>query len=604
MRAFVLALFVAVATWGQLTLEGGYASGGPAPGSTVYLFANPDPPGQVFAQWSGDLAGVADPFARNTTLTLPLGPVRLRATYAAAPAWTTTTDAVNGAQIVYFVPPQASGLIFRFHGTGGSGAGQFRGENLTFARDAVAAGYGVIGLDSVDRVNRQWNAVASLDNPDVRNVQAASELLRARGLITAATPVFGTGTSNGGGFVSRVSALLSFRGQAIYIASGIAGVLAQSSAAAIWCIAKNDSNDGVGPAGNQRARENFAAMRARGLPSAFFELQPTPVPPLRFTAIPGINEADSREMYAALRAAAALDATDFLRQDPSTLPAAVIPARLQAFGASIASLLEIAWADHQFYSDADAKVLGFFDARLGRGTRLRTLSAAAETGEVAPDSLASSFGLALSPAPASFSGSFPNELGGTVGFLRDSTGRERPVPLVFVSPFQVNFQVPPGVPPGRASVSFTSAVGVTASGPLEVAAVAPAVFAMNGGGAGVAAAQFLRASLGRQTIEDAVRFDAAAQRWIAAPVDLGPETDQVYVLLYATGIRGRSSLAAVRLTAGGAELPVSYAGPQGQVPGFDQVNALLPRALAGRGTVTLRLTVDGRPANVVEIAVR
>lgn len=604
MRACLLSLFVATAGWGQLTLEGGYASGGPAPGSTVYLFASPDPPGQVFAQWSGDLAGVADPFARNTTLILPAGAVRLRATYAAAPAWTTTTEAVNGAQIVYIVPPQASGLIFRFHGTGGSGAAQFRGENLTFARDAVAAGYGVIGLDSVDRVNRQWNPAASLDNPDVRNVQAAIELLRAKGLITAATPVFGAGTSNGGGFVSRVSALLGFRGQAIYIASGVAGVLAQSNAAAIWCIAKNDSNDGVGPAGNQRARENFAAMRARGLPAAFYESQPTPVPPLRFTAIPGITEADSRETYASLRAAGALDANDFLRQDPSTLPPAVVPARLQAFTASIATLLEIAWADHEFFSDADAKVLGFFDARLGRGSRLRTSSAAAETAAVAADSLASSFGLALSPMSASFTGSFPNDLGGTIGFLRDGTGRERPVPLVFVSPFQVNFQVPPGVPPGRASVSFISSAGLTASGPVEVAAVAPAVFAMNGGGAGVAAAQFLRASAGRQTLEDAVRFDAAAQRWVAAPVELGPETDQVYVLLYATGIRERSSLAAVRLTAGGVDLPVGYAGPQGQVPGFDQVNALLPRTLAGRGTVTLQLTVDGRPANAVEIAVR
>ena len=58
--------------------------------------------------------------------------------------------------------------------------------------------------------------------------------------------------------------------------------------------------------------------------------------------------------------------------------------------------------------------------------------------------------------------------------LRDGAGRERPVPLVFVSPFQLNFQVPPGVSPGRASVSFTSIAGLTASGPLEVAGVAPA----------------------------------------------------------------------------------------------------------------------------------
>ena len=604
MRLFLFLPLAAIAAWAQVTVEGGYASGTATAGSTVYLFANPDPAGQVFAQWSGDLAGVADPFARNTTLSVPGGAVRLRATFQAAPAWTTTTDSVNGAQMVYYVPPQPAGLIFRFHGTGGTGAGQFRGENLTFSRDAVAAGYGVIGLDSVDRVNRQWNPAATLDNPDVRNVQAALDLLRARGLITATTPVLGTGTSNGGGFVSRVSALLGFRAQAIYIASGIAGVLAQSNAAAIWCIAKNDSNDGVGPAGNQRARDNFAAMRARGLPAAFYELPPTPVPPLRFTAIPGISEADSREIYASLRAAGALDESDFLKQDPSTLSPAVIPARLQAFAGSIGGLLEIAWADHQFFSDADAKVLGFFDARLGRGTRLRTFSAAADVGLVAADSLASSFGLALSTGAASFSATFPNELAGTIGFLRDAAGRERALPLVFVSPFQVNFQSPPGLAPGRVSVSFTSAAGVTASGPLEIASVAPAIFTMNGGGAGVGAAQFLRVRGGEQTFEAAVRFDAAAQRWVATPVDLGPESDQVYVLLYATGVRGRSALAGVRLTAAGVELPVTYAGAQGGVAGFDQVNALLPRTLAGRGTVTLQLSVDGRVANAVEIAVR
>jgi uncharacterized protein (TIGR03437 family) len=74
--------------------------------------------------------------------------------------------------------------------------------------------------------------------------------------------------------------------------------------------------------------------------------------------------------------------------------------------------------------------------------------------------------------------------------------------------------------------------------------------------------------------------------------------------LYGTGIRLRQSLSGVRVSVGGVDLPVIYAGAQGDAPGLDQVNLLLPRALAGRGEVEVALTVDGRTANAVTIQIR
>jgi uncharacterized protein (TIGR03437 family) len=57
-------------------------------------------------------------------------------------------------------------------------------------------------------------------------------------------------------------------------------------------------------------------------------------------------------------------------------------------------------------------------------------------------------------------------------------------------------------------------------------------------------------------------------------------------------------------TVGGKASQVLYAGPQGQYPGDDQVNVLLPRALAGAGVVRIELTVDGRPANAVTLIIQ
>jgi hypothetical protein len=85
------------------------------------------------------------------------------------------------------------------------------------------------------------------------------------------------------------------------------------------------------------------------------------------------------------------------------------------------------------------------------------------------------------------------------------------------------------------------------------------------------------------------------------PIDLGSVADRVYLQLYGTGIRGRSSLAAVTARIGGVDAPVEYAGPVAGMSGLDQVNVRVPRALAGHGEVDIVLTVDGSTANAVRV---
>jgi uncharacterized protein (TIGR03437 family) len=71
-----------------------------------------------------------------------------------------------------------------------------------------------------------------------------------------------------------------------------------------------------------------------------------------------------------------------------------------------------------------------------------------------------------------------------------------------------------------------------------------------------------------------------------------------------TGIRGRNALTDVQVSVGGVLVTPQYAGAQPQYPGMDQVNILLPPALAGRGALTIDLSVAGQHANPVAINVK
>lgn len=57
-------------------------------------------------------------------------------------------------------------------------------------------------------------------------------------------------------------------------------------------------------------------------------------------------------------------------------------------------------------------------------------------------------------------------------------------------------------------------------------------------------------------------------------------------------------------TIGGIAAEVAYAGPATPANGVAQFNLADPRALAGRGSVEVVLTVNGQPSNAVNVAIR
>src|SRR5207244_3485088 len=78
-------------------------------------------------------------------------------------------------------------------------------------------------------------------------------------------------------------------------------------------------------------------------------------------------------------------------------------------------------------------------------------------GSLAPESIATAFGVNLATDTQTASSlPLPTQLAGVSLKLRDRAGAERLAPLFFVSPGQINYQVPPGTASGLATVTVTS----------------------------------------------------------------------------------------------------------------------------------------------------
>ena len=228
--------------------------------------------------------------------------------------------------------------------------------------------------------------------------------------------------------------------------------------------------------------------------------------------------------------------------------------------------------------------IGFRVARYAPA--LTTVSAASYSGvSVAPGSIASAFGSGLA--------------GGTIT-VKDSSGTVRAAQvLAAVSP-QINFVMPAATVTGQATITVSN----VAVGTVMVETVAPGLFSANADGKGVAAAVAVHVkSDGSQISEPVFKCGAVAGSCVTAPLDLGAASDQLFLSLFGTGMRGFKQQAVA--TVGGVSVDVTGPVAQSQYVGLDQVNlGPLPRSLAGRGEVAIVLTVDGKAANAVAVNIQ
>lgn len=220
------------------------------------------------------------------------------------------------------------------------------------------------------------------------------------------------------------------------------------------------------------------------------------------------------------------------------------------------------------------------------------INAASYTEFVAPDSIAALFGTKLATrTEVANTIPLPTSLAGTTVTVGGQAAM-----LFFVDPNQVNFLIPAGAQVGRVEVVVTSGDGAVSRGQMQVQNTATGVFTQNASGVGVPAAQLIRVRNGVQTFE--LPYQLVNGRFITKPIDLGPPGDEVYLVLYVTGLRRVSDpVQSVKLAGAGQTLPVLFAGAQGGFAGLDQINLLLPRTLANRGLVSFTVTIPNAVAS-------
>ena len=219
---------------------------------------------------------------------------------------------------------------------------------------------------------------------------------------------------------------------------------------------------------------------------------------------------------------------------------------------------------------------------------------------LAPSSIATMYGSNLATGKAGATTStLPVNLDGTTVTVVDSSGAQLAASLFYVSPGQVNYFVPAKTAAGEGAVVVANGDGVTGSAAVEIASVAPGLFATNSAGLAAGYAVIYHAN-GTQTVEQFYTLNSAGVV-VASPISLGSGADHAYLFLFGTGLRN-ATLSSVHATIGGIGSPVAFAGPQGAFLGLDQVNiGPLPASLAGSGKANIVLSADGQAANTVNV---
>jgi len=116
-------------------------------------------------------------------------------------------------------------------------------------------------------------------------------------------------------------------------------------------------------------------------------------------------------------------------------------------------------------------------------TPLSFVTTSATAGQIepfAPDTIVSAYGanLAISTDPATVL-PLPTSIDGTTVTITDSAGVSRLAPLFYVSPTQINYEIPAGTAPGTATVTITNKNGSSQTATIEVGSVSPGLFALN-----------------------------------------------------------------------------------------------------------------------------
>ena len=192
----------------------------------------------------------------------------------------------------------------------------------------------------------------------------------------------------------------------------------------------------------------------------------------------------------------------------------------------------------------------------------------------------------------------PTSLAGTQVRVKDSAGTERLAPLFFVSPGQINYQIPAGTAAGAAAVTVINGDGGMSTGIIRIVATGPALFSLDQSGSGAAAA--VDAFTGAGGPFAATRANGEPNIIAFFGTGLGEDATDV------DGNVGGSMEARIGrdpATSPGDPMIVLYAGRAPGFVGLNQLNMVLPVGILP-GTYLVVVRRNGVQSNPVTVMIR
>jgi uncharacterized protein (TIGR03437 family) len=185
--------------------------------------------------------------------------------------------------------------------------------------------------------------------------------------------------------------------------------------------------------------------------------------------------------------------------------------------------------------------------------------------------------------------------------VTDSQGVKRQAGILFVSPSQVNFEIPPRTAAGEAAFEVSgSQAQITLR--AEIRSRAPALFALNRSDAAAATAvRVVFPSLDKFPVSVYRCAEPLGSACDLTPIDQSIDST-IYVSLYATGLGDLSSLADLVVNVADQRIAPTYAGSQLGRPGEERIDFPLPKT--AHGDLKISVTVPGATSNSVRIRVR
>jgi uncharacterized protein (TIGR03437 family) len=231
-----------------------------------------------------------------------------------------------------------------------------------------------------------------------------------------------------------------------------------------------------------------------------------------------------------------------------------------------------------------------------------TSSANPSAGAVTPNSIAVAYGADLATGnitrlPLPF---LSTTLGGTSVSIIDSAGGTYSAAMLTASPSQATFVVPGSVANGAAQVTVQSGDGTKTSASVQVNTNAPGLYTLNN--AGLAAGYVVPTGTSNAGGPAPSVYGMNSDGTIV-PTPINVSAGPVALALFGTGFRA-AGMAGVTATVNGTTVTVTYAGPQLNYPGLDQVNIQLPASLAGSGNSAIQIVAGGVPSNTVHVLIQ